>query len=179
MAKEKDSSLSKEERKAARKAAKASEAASSTLTEPSGISKSKTDKKDKKEKKEKKAKAVEKLLSAESAAAVGEGESDGKKKQKKVIDGTNIDASGDAVSEDDEEDVVMDTTATTTKATRPIGALVPFANPLADEKVGKKMFRGVKKGKSSHTGFPYDPTNELINHSTYPLQPLGSLRAID
>ena len=31
-------------------------------------------------------------------------------------------------------------------AVRPIGPLVPFANPLADEKVGKKVFRGVKKG---------------------------------
>ncbi len=31
---------------------------------------------------------------------------------------------------------------------RPVGALVPFANPLADEKVAKKVFRGVKKGLS-------------------------------
>lgn len=140
MAKEKDTTLSKEERKAARKAAKAAEPSSNTLTEPSGISKSKTDKKDKKEKKEKKAKAVEKLLEEVEKP-------DGKsEKKKKAIDGTNVDASGDAVSED--EDVVMDTAATT-KAVRPIGALVPFANPLADEKVGKKVFRGVKKGESS------------------------------
>jgi H/ACA ribonucleoprotein complex subunit 2 len=27
-----------------------------------------------------------------------------------------------------------------------IGALVPFANPLADEKVGKKVLKSVKKG---------------------------------
>ena len=32
-------------------------------------------------------------------------------------------------------------------AERPVGALVPFANPLADEKVAKKVFKGVKKGK--------------------------------
>lgn len=29
---------------------------------------------------------------------------------------------------------------------KPIGALVPFANPLADEKVAKKVLKGVKKG---------------------------------
>ena len=28
-----------------------------------------------------------------------------------------------------------------------LGALVPFANPLADEKVGKKVLKSVKKGK--------------------------------
>ena len=30
-----------------------------------------------------------------------------------------------------------------------IGALVPFANPLADEKVGKKVLKAVKKGRPS------------------------------
>ena len=29
---------------------------------------------------------------------------------------------------------------------RPVGALVPFANPLADEKACKKVLRSVKKG---------------------------------
>ena len=28
-----------------------------------------------------------------------------------------------------------------------LGALVPFANPLADEKVGKKVLKSVKKGR--------------------------------
>lgn len=32
------------------------------------------------------------------------------------------------------------------KVAPPIGALVPFANPLADEKVGKKVLKSVKKG---------------------------------
>ena len=31
---------------------------------------------------------------------------------------------------------------------RPVGALVPFAAPLADEKVGKKVLKSVKKGVS-------------------------------
>jgi len=35
------------------------------------------------------------------------------------------------------------------KAVPLIGALVPFANPLAEEKVGKKLLKSVKKGKSS------------------------------
>ena len=30
-----------------------------------------------------------------------------------------------------------------------LGALVPFANPLADEKVGKKVLKSVKKGKTA------------------------------
>ena len=29
-----------------------------------------------------------------------------------------------------------------------LGALVPFANPLADEKAGKKVLKGVKKGRA-------------------------------
>ena len=44
---------------------------------------------------------------------------------------------------DDDEDV-----KTTVKSVIPIGALVPFANPLADEKMGKKLLKGVKKCKS-------------------------------
>ena len=31
---------------------------------------------------------------------------------------------------------------------KPVGALVPFANPLADEKVAKKVFKGIRKGKA-------------------------------
>lgn len=31
---------------------------------------------------------------------------------------------------------------------KPVGALVPFANPLADDKVAKKVLKSVKKGKS-------------------------------
>lgn len=32
---------------------------------------------------------------------------------------------------------------------RPVGSLVPFANPLADEKVTKKVLKSVKKGMFS------------------------------
>ncbi|ETI20470.1 hypothetical protein G647_08507 [Cladophialophora carrionii CBS 160.54] len=34
---------------------------------------------------------------------------------------------------------------------RPVGALVPFANPLADEKVAKKVFKSVKKAAAHRT----------------------------
>ena len=33
---------------------------------------------------------------------------------------------------------------------RPVGAIVPFANPLADEKTCKKVLRSVKKGAVPH-----------------------------
>lgn len=41
---------------------------------------------------------------------------------------------------------------------RPLGALVPFANPLAEEKVAKKVLKNVKKGmlfihSSIHSSF--------------------------
>lgn len=41
--------------------------------------------------------------------------------------------------EEPNEDVVM-------RDPQPIGALVPFANPLADEKIQKKVLKSVKKG---------------------------------
>lgn len=47
-----------------------------------------------------------------------------------------------AVKEDGEVQVKI-------KAVPLIGALVPFANPLADEKVGKKLLKSVKKGTIS------------------------------
>lgn len=42
-------------------------------------------------------------------------------------------------------------TEVTVKSTPLLGALVPFANPLADEKVQKKVLKGVKKGTQPST----------------------------
>ncbi len=42
------------------------------------------------------------------------------------------------------------------KAVPLIGALVPFANPLADEKVGKKLLKSVKKGTLSRPSLSPD-----------------------
>ena len=55
---------------------------------------------------------------------------------------------------------------------RPVGALVPFANPLADEKVARKVFKGVKRGV-----YPIfsSPNNDLLvscSRSTSILTPL-------
>ena len=66
--------------------------------------------------------------------------------------------------EDEDEDEVPEKTNGETESKkvngiRPIGALVPFANPLADEKVAKKVFKGVKKGLFS-----------LFHISLHPLQ---------
>lgn len=52
-----------------------------------------------------------------------------------------------------------------------LGALVPFANPLADEKVGKKVLKSVKKGRPStrsmflaiETSLKYCHSNEEQN----------------
>jgi hypothetical protein len=46
----------------------------------------------------------------------------------------------------DDEGEIAETDAAAKEALRPVGALVPFANPLADEKVAKKVFKSVKKG---------------------------------
>lgn len=130
----KDKSASKDERRAAKKAAKESSSASS-LIESAGVSKSSSkDKADKKEKKEKKAKLAERLL-----------------KEQQKESGTNVGGDGEVVSEDSEaggEAMDVEKIAKGAGAVRPVGALVPFANPLADEKVAKKVFRGVKKGES-------------------------------
>jgi H/ACA ribonucleoprotein complex subunit 2 len=118
----KDKSLSKEERKAAKKATK------EVKIEANGVSKVKSDKKEKKEKKAKKEALAGKMLD--------EIESTDKKNDDVKMNGVGKD--GEVVSENEDEG--------TGKTDRPIGALVPFANPLADEKVGKKVFKSVKKG---------------------------------
>lgn len=137
MAKEKEVKLSKEERKAARKAEK------KATKEDAGVKKPKTDKKDKKEKR--------KVL-AEKALNEIEGKK-GKKVTKDESDESEEDEDGDVEVKDAENDASSedekDTTAKpekTAPSARPVGALVPFANPLADDKVAKKVFKSVKKG---------------------------------
>jgi hypothetical protein len=86
-----------------------------------GVHKS-SDKKDKKEKKAKREALAEKALNETQTAP----------------------AAADAKS--DEEGEVAEAEAENKQELRPVGALVPFANPLADEKVAKKVFKSVKKG---------------------------------
>ena len=152
MAKSKPENESKEERKARKaekKAAKASD---------SGVSKPKTEKKDKKEKKQRVA------IAEQALTEITNGES--KKKAKK--------AESESEDEEDEEMKSSDETENKTEKKgkmslkdRPVGALVPFAHPLANEKVGKKVFKSVKKGTYLHSPLPQ--TTHL--HKLTPPQP--------
>lgn len=129
MAKEKEATLSKDERKALKRAEKEKKRSDSD-----GVHKSK----DKKDKKKERAALKEKVANAvESGEVVMAARDEGKEKETEVV------MKSDAEDEKEEKDTKKKL------AVRPIGALVPFANPLADEKVAKKVFKGVKKAAAS------------------------------
>ena len=98
-------------------------------SEDNGVHKEKSSK-DKKEKKSKREALAERTLNKISSTA------------------PTSDAAMEVEKTDDEEPVVEETKsgASESLAPTPVGALVPFANPLADEKVAKKVFKSVKKG---------------------------------
>lgn len=106
-------------------------------------------KKEKKEKKEKKAR---------SASAVAEAIEE------------QLDVAPQAESTPDvemiEEPLVAPKKERVRLADRPIGALVPFANPLADEKTTKKLLKGVNKGKDPQTCLPSTPAPANKNPSS-------------
>lgn len=126
MAKEKSEKKEKKEKKEKR-------------AETDGVTKkSKKDKKEKKEKSREQVEAMEKEVTAQAPA-------------------TN----GGAEDSEDEDVVVEDAAAPVTLVTAekerivvPKEALVPFANPLADDKQTKKVLKGVKKGLSC-SSFPF------------------------
>lgn len=145
MAKEKDSTLSKEERKALKRAEKEKK------TKPSdsdGVHKSKDSKKEKR--KERTALAEKVANAVESGKVV-------------VVDDEEVIAKSD-VQEDENEGKKKDKRG----SMRPVGALVPFANPLADEKVAKKVFKGVKKGVCLSTSIM---SSLVVVCSDFPLPP--------
>lgn len=111
---------SKEDRRKAKKEKKEKK----RLAEEAGVQKHKKKDKDKEKKKSKESK------DAVSAAVLNVIENESEAIPASVTE--------DILVEEEEEEVKP--------LSRPIGALVPFANPLADEKVAKKCFRGVKKG---------------------------------
>jgi H/ACA ribonucleoprotein complex subunit 2 len=104
-----------------------------------------SDKKEKKEKKEKKHRASETDGVTKSKSDKKE-KKDKKKKSKGVVeailDVLPITTNGDAESEP--EDMDVDAIA---PPRVPAEALVPFANPLADDKQTKKLLKMVKKCK--------------------------------
>ena len=82
-------------------------------------------------------------------------ETDGVKKSKKdkksKLNGDNVAAAHEEALKQSEAPVV-ETVELVVKdlsgevVVKPVGALVPFANPLADDKVAKKVLKSVKKG---------------------------------
>jgi hypothetical protein len=115
-----------------------------TLTNPHTLFKMGKDKSEKKEKKEKRS------------------EKDGVKKSKKdrksKLSDENLAAAFEEATKEVEKPVV-ETQALSVKASsgevvvKPVGALVPFANPLADDKVTKKVLKSVKKGMAAASRF--------------------------
>lgn len=124
-------------------------------------------KKEKKEKKDKKRKHAEVIDDADSEPVVStlaetpakkdkKEKKERKDKKRKSSSGAaiDVDADGDVTiadasvvevkdDEEDEKKIVV-------KSEVPLAALVPFANPLCDEKSQKKVLKGVKKGQSVH-----------------------------
>lgn len=92
-------------------------------SETDGVHKSKKDKK-----KSKLSEAVEKELTDKVLEELEKADAN---KEKEVV------ANGD----------VEETPAEKEAEARPVGALVPFANPLVEDKVAKKVLKSVKKGK--------------------------------
>jgi H/ACA ribonucleoprotein complex subunit 2 len=96
--------------------------------------------KDKSEKKEKKEKRSEK-----------DGVKKAKKDKKSKLSDENLNAAFEEATKEIEKPEVK-TKALIVKESseevviKPVGALVPFANPLADDKVTKKVLKSVKKG---------------------------------
>jgi H/ACA ribonucleoprotein complex subunit 2 len=92
----------------------------------STMAKEKSEKRDKKEKKEKRSEA--------------DGVKKSKKDKKSKLNGDNVAAAFEETKEvllkEEGGELVL----------KPMGALVPFANPLADDKVAKKVLKSVKKG---------------------------------
>ena len=112
--------------KEARKLAKAEKKAKRAETD--GVHKSKTDRKDKKEKK----------IAAEAADV---------EMTTELLNTLEAAKPGSvAIKEDGDVKIML-------KNTPLVGALVPFANPLADEKVGKKVLKSVKKGELAQTKY--------------------------
>lgn len=130
MAKSQPENESKEERRARKAEKKAGKVDSGAISKP------KSDKKDKKERK-----------SREVLVERGLNEVNGSANVKRVKKASSDD-------DDDEENEIEETEVTKTEskskknslANRPVGALVPFAHPLAEDKVSKKVFKAVKRG---------------------------------
>ncbi|RAL58820.1 hypothetical protein DID88_009130 [Monilinia fructigena] len=105
------------------------------------MGKDKSEKRDKKEKKEKRSEVD------------GVKKSSKKDKKSKLSEGNVAAAIAEVTKEPEvvEMDIVVEDKEGATVEIKPVGALVPFANPLADEKVAKKVLKSVKKAAKNKT----------------------------
>jgi H/ACA ribonucleoprotein complex subunit 2 len=104
------------------------------------MAKEKSEKRDKKEKKEKRSDA--------------DGVKKSKKEKKSKLNGDNVAAAFEEVTKveaDVETKDLVVKEGSGEVVLKPVGALVPFANPLADEKVTKKVLKSVKKAAKNKT----------------------------
>ena len=100
------------------------------------MAKEKSEKRDKKVKKEKRSEA--------------DGVKKSKKDKKSKLNGDNVAAAFEEVTKEAKPEVETKNLVLKDEAgdlvLKPVGALVPFANPLADDKITKKVLKSVKKG---------------------------------
>jgi len=102
------------------------------------MGKDKSEKKDKKEKKEKRSEV--------------DGVKKPKKEKKSKLSTANVAAAVEEATNPTpvvKAEAVIVETSSGEALLKPVGALVPFANPLADDKVAKKVLKSVKKGMLS------------------------------
>lgn len=165
----------KAERKAAKSALKAEK-----LAKKGGVTKPKKEKKDKEKRKALAERALNEMESKKEADDEDEegGDEDEDEEGDMDVSGVKVGRQdeeegeeGEAESDDDEDTKEAASTLKKAKAdpgklakkegmveekkkilaTRPVGALVPFANPLVDEKAAKKVFKCVKKAAAHRT----------------------------
>jgi H/ACA ribonucleoprotein complex subunit 2 len=103
--------------------------------------------KDKVEKKEKRAEKKEKRAEKDGVHKAGKKEKKDKKDKATLVDAVEKEIASQ-VQEDLEKAASVVDDAMVIDGERPIGALVPFANPLVEDKQAKKVLKSVKKGKS-------------------------------
>ncbi|KAJ5126930.1 Ribosomal protein L7Ae/L30e/S12e/Gadd45 [Penicillium atrosanguineum] len=100
--------------------------------------------KDKVEKKEKRAEKKEKRAEKDGVHKAGKKEKKEKKDKTSLVDAVEKEIASQ-VQEDLEQAASVVDDAMVIDAERPIGALVPFANPLVEDKQAKKVLKSVKK----------------------------------
>lgn len=126
--------------------------------------------KDKVEKKEKRAEKKEKRSEKDGVQKPKKEKKD-KKDKTALVDAVEKEISSQALDKSDKTEVAAaedDEMA----IDRPVGALVPFANPLVEDKQAKKVLKSVKKGKLIHNSYlsshPVFPASDFASRDFFP-----------